>query len=122
VESRLALNIDIAPTFAQLAGVTPGLPEDGRSLVPLLHDRPPRPAWRNGFVVEWLGDETAKEIPPNFEGLRTTRYLYVEYENGWRELYDLQRDPAELRNLAGSAGDAATQAGLMRELHRMLGD
>jgi N-acetylglucosamine-6-sulfatase len=93
-----ALNIDIAPTIADLAGVDPPLPQDGKSLVPLL-DRDPG-AWRDRFVVEFLG--YAPGVPA-YSGIRTHRYLYVEYENGRRELYDLRADPFELRNMLGES-------------------
>jgi arylsulfatase A-like enzyme len=39
---------------------------------------------------------------PDYAGVRTTRYLYVEYINGDRELYDLAADPDEMYNLAGT--------------------
>ncbi len=39
---------------------------------------------------------------PDYDAVRTARYLYVEYANGDRELYDTRADPQEIRNLAGS--------------------
>lgn len=42
-------------------------------------------------------------VMPEYHGLRTDRYLYVEYATGEKELYDLQVDPFELSNLAKSA-------------------
>ncbi|MDP9363610.1 MAG: sulfatase, partial [Chloroflexota bacterium] len=53
---ELALNVDLAPTLAELAGATaPGF-VDGRSLVPLLAGEPP-PAWRRALLVELFGGE-----------------------------------------------------------------
>jgi arylsulfatase A-like enzyme len=40
---------------------------------------------------------------PDYDGVRTDRWTYVEYTNGERELYDLRRDPDELHNLAGTS-------------------
>jgi len=97
-DSHLVLNIDIAPTLAALAGITPPKPVDGRSLVDLLRGRSPPKGWRTGFVVEYLAEGPSGRRPPAFEAVRTDRYLYVEYENGWRELYDLPEDPYELNN------------------------
>ena len=116
VLTDMALNIDLAPTVAQLAGVRPGLEEDGRSLVPLLRPGPSPPPWRKSFVVEYLGGLTQMPYPPDFEAVRTERYLWVEYRNGWRELYDLKKDPYELRNEAGKP----SSAGLRRRLHGLL--
>jgi N-acetylglucosamine-6-sulfatase len=90
----LALNLDIPATIAELAGVRPGLPQDGRSLVPVLKGDVDR--WRHAFVVEFLG--YAPGIPA-YSGIRTERYLYVEYRDRSRELYDLRADPFELENL-----------------------
>ena len=112
---RYVLNLDYASTLAQLAGVSPRLPQDGRSLVPLLHGK--SPPWRDDFVVEYLGASQYYDGgPPPFQALRTTRWLYAEYLNGWRELYDLRADPYELRNLARDPATAATRARLAKRL------
>jgi hypothetical protein len=52
---------------------------------------------------------------PDYEGLRTDFYTYVEYQTGEHELYDLRRDPAELHN-AWTRATFATQLALHREL------
>jgi arylsulfatase A-like enzyme len=114
-DDRLVLNIDLAPTVAELAHVGPRLPQDGRSLVPLLRGDDQR--WRTGFVVEYLGrDLLSRSGPPPYRGIRTKRYLYVEYENGWRELYDLARDPWEVRNVARDPAYARRRSSLAQRL------
>jgi len=118
-DTHLALNIDLAPTFSALAGVTPGLPQDGMSLVPLLHGTPT--TWRTAFTEEYLaGGLLPHGGPTPYEAIRTERYLYVEYLNGWRELYDLSTDPYELRNVAGEPQFAALQASLGARLRALL--
>jgi len=97
-DHHLVLNIDIAPTLADLAGIIPPGPIDGRSFADLLRGRSPPGGWRSAFVVESLAG--GPKNPPSYEGLRTNRYLYVEYGNGWQELYDLAEDPYELANRA----------------------
>jgi N-acetylglucosamine-6-sulfatase len=110
----LALNIDIAPTIAELAGVDPPLPQDGKSLVPLL-DRSPG-AWRDRFVVEFLGYAPGV---PSYSGIRTHRYLYVEYGTDQRELYDLRADPFELRNLLAE-GSGRPPNGVVDQLRKAM--
>jgi N-acetylglucosamine-6-sulfatase len=93
----LISNVDLAPTIADLAGVRPGQPVDGRTFAPaLLGER-----WRSpaGVFLEWAGD---REVPP-WHGVRTIDFAYIESEDGTVELYDLTgaigaADPFELRS------------------------
>jgi N-acetylglucosamine-6-sulfatase len=119
--SHLVLNNDLAPTLAKLAEVSSPPFVDGRSLRPLLKEDPPPPGeWRSAFLVEAaseLGEdsrlplsgdarpgEDRRSVPganwgrPGLEAVRTADHLYVEYETGERELYDLKEDPYQLRN------------------------
>jgi N-acetylglucosamine-6-sulfatase len=96
---HFALNIDLAPTLAELAGVSIPKFVDGRSLVPLLGNSPLTLAdWRQGFLVErWPTSAVRAGTKTVYHALRTHRYLYVEYLKE-HELYDLKLDPYELDN------------------------
>jgi N-acetylglucosamine-6-sulfatase len=119
VSTAQVLNIDLASTIAGLAGVRPGIPQDGVSFVPLLHGEKVR--WRRSYVIEYLGtNELSTGGPPPYDAVHTSRYLYVEYKRGWRELYDLKRDPWELDNVAGTPKYAAVQAHLHVLLQRLM--
>jgi arylsulfatase A-like enzyme len=99
---RFALNIDVAPTLAELAGVAlPGL-ADGRSLLPLLGEElPEEEEWRSDFLIEhWVKKRGGI---PEYGALRTARHLFVQYETGERELYDVSADPHQLDNLIDGA-------------------
>jgi N-acetylglucosamine-6-sulfatase len=104
----LVATIDLAPTFADLAGVAAPSFVDGRSLVPLLRGQSPD-RWRQALLLEGfggLGDNSASTIVepvPPFTGLRTANALYVEYATGERELYNLADDPGETINLINRA-------------------
>jgi N-acetylglucosamine-6-sulfatase len=108
---EMVLNNDFAPTFADLAGLPPPASVDGRSFASLL-DRTQGndPAsWRTAFEIRnWdnkkdeMSYRAVTPVPP-YRAIRTQRYLYVEYEAGVRELYDLRKDPYELHSLHDSA-------------------
>ena len=118
VNAEPVLNIDLASTISRLAGVTPGKAQDGRSFVPFLHGRSVR--WRRAFVVEYLGrDQLKVGGPPPYVAVHTGRYLYVEYRRGWRELYDLSKDPWELLNVAASPRYEAVRRSLHALLHSL---
>ena len=106
----MALNIDIAPTLLDLAGIA--IPEamQGRSLIQLLATAPPVD-WRTDFFVEHLMDHP--QIVKH-EGVRGHRYKYARYfelDPVYEELFDLEADPLETTNLVL---DAAYQDELNR--------
>jgi len=116
--NKPVLNIDLAPTITALAGVKPGLPVDGRSFVPFLHGE--QTPWRHDFLVEYLGqDMLHKGGPPPYVAVQNRRHLFIEYRNGWRELYNLKKDPWELKNVAGDARTKPLQTTLSQILHRL---
>jgi N-acetylglucosamine-6-sulfatase len=103
--SQMALNNDLAPTFASLAGLTPPSFVDGRSLGPLLSASPPS-TWRSALLVEHWQDENGDPYAatiPDYKALRTGRYLFVRYATTEKELYDLNNDPYELESLHDTA-------------------
>ena len=96
---EMALNVDIAPTILDLAGVSVPGKMQGRSLRPILEGG--KVPWREDFFYEHLFEH--KAIPKS-EGVRTERWTYVRYfeqKPVYEELYDLKSDPLEIHNLAG---------------------
>lgn len=91
---KLALNIDFYPTFAKLGGATASSKVDGRSLLPVLEGN--ATSWRSAVLLE-KRHKTRQE--QSFFGVLTSEpRKYVAYRNGERELYNLRRDPYELKN------------------------
>ncbi len=97
VKRDLTLNIDLGPTMLDLAGVPIPALVQGRSLRPLLGRG--APAWRSEIFCEELWDHP--EIPRS-ECIRTQRWKYIQYpaHPEYVELFDLEDDPDEKRNLA----------------------
>jgi arylsulfatase A-like enzyme len=96
-DAHLVANIDLAPTIAAAAGLR--LPDaDGRSLLPLIQGR--TEGWRHALLIEHL---RGTNPIPTYCAIRTAGYLFVSYDTGERELYDLADDPFQLANLARSA-------------------
>jgi len=93
-QEKLVLNTDYLPTFMDLASAqTPGY-VDGRSLRPALKGN--ATAWRSAVLLE--AHDAPSNTPP-YSGIRTSSgRKYVEYANGKKELYYLDRDHYELRN------------------------
>ncbi len=112
--SEMVLNNDLAPSFADIAGIdTPDF-VDGRSFLPLLRGEDVR--WRRSFLIRRLGLEAdARLNADSAMALRTARWSFVTYSNGARELYDMEKDPHQLENLVGSA-----DKGLLADLTRQI--
>ena len=111
VEPRLVANIDLAPTILQLAELTIPHTMDGRSLIPLLQTKQP---WRNDLLIEgW-------PLGQSYSAAHTGRYVYVEHENDWPELYDLLKDPDQLQNSIEDPAYSAIATDLRRRLRRLL--
>jgi arylsulfatase A-like enzyme len=109
---KMVLNNDLAPTFAGWTGASPLLLQDGRSLAPLLGATPPV-RWRTAFLAEGARQESIDR--PAYRAVRTENYLYVRYGNGEKELYNLDRDPYQLRSYDEGA-DPALKERLGRRL------
>ena len=112
-DRHLVANLDVAPTVADLANV-PAPNVEGRSLLPLL--RNPRAPWRQDLLLEHVFEKSG---PPTYCGVRTRRYVYIRYETDEEELYDLSRDPAQLRNRANDPLMAGVKAQLRLRLSQL---
>jgi N-acetylglucosamine-6-sulfatase len=91
----IAVNADLTPTILDMVGIRSRYgPFDGRSLKPVLtgtgHSR------TKAVLLEHLTTHHA----PSYCGLRTGKWKYIVYRNGFSELYNLRHDPFELTNVA----------------------
>jgi arylsulfatase A-like enzyme len=125
----LAGDVDLAPTILNATPARPSRALDGRSVLPFARNvrlRSLRPflhttagqGARGRVNTREGGARGTQTRVPAWSAVRTTRWLYVEYKGGQRELFDLKRDPWELRSRAGDP----TIRPLIRTLRRALGD
>jgi arylsulfatase A-like enzyme len=118
---------DIAPTLLELAGGKPGPQIQGRSLVPLFSARKPA-GWRKSFLIEYWAEQAMPWlVGMTYKAVRTERYKFIHWVNRGRageldELYDLQRDPWEMRNLNASRAHARVRTALRRDLKKLVAD
>jgi arylsulfatase A-like enzyme len=134
----LALNVDIAPTFLELAGVERPAEMQGRSLVPLLAGESPDDWRASVYYRYWMHRDGAHDAPAHY-GVRTRTHKLICYYNDplgqvgahgpadpveW-ELYDLVADPFERTNRIADPALASVRHELLAELARLqaeLGD
>ena len=126
---NLVVNIDLAPTICALAGPSchlgpyPGgqAGPDGKNMLPLVDGSPPA-QWQSSVLENQFAGPTAT-FPGYYEwrAIRTDSHYtlgawhYVEWGNGFKELYDLTNDPWELENIA-TVPPSPTQAALAIDL------
>ena len=115
---------DIAPTLLELAGARPGVQIQGRSLVPLFKGA--RKGWRQSFLVEyWAENAMPWLVGMTYKAVRTDRHKLIHWVNRGRageldELYDLERDPYEIRNVVRAKAYRAVRSKLEKELKRLV--
>ena len=110
----LVANVDVAPTILDFTGAS--LPRlEGRSMRPVLTGA--AEGIRDLVLLEHAGIDG--EIAPPYCGLRTPRFTYARYVDGFEELYDLASDPSQLENVARSRAYADIVSELDAELREM---
>ncbi len=99
---QLILNVDMAPTMLELGGAKTPADMHGASILPLLKGQ--TKAWRTKFLSEYFM-EPAFARAPSWQAVRSDRWKYIHYTDlpGMDELYDLSKDPLELKNLIHDA-------------------
>lgn len=134
-----AINVDLAPTMLDYAGVSVPASMQGRSLRPVIEGGAPPADWRQSMYYAYYenswklaGKGKDAMADPSFQfftphrigphrGVRTATHKLIQYyaEGDYWELFDLRADPNELTNLYGKPEAAAAQAELTAELARL---
>jgi len=117
-ENRLAINPDFAPTFLEIAEQPVPVEVQGRSLVPLLKGEA-TPDWRTSFYYRYYHDPGDHNTRAHY-GVRTAtqKLIYFWKKDQW-EMYDLAKDPQELRNAYNHEARGAAVEKLKAELYRL---
>jgi arylsulfatase A-like enzyme len=116
---RMVLNIDLAPTMLELAGLQAPEHMQGRSLVSVIDSKDSD--WRKDWLYEYYEYPGWHMVPKN-RGVRTERYKLIEYyeqEPTEYELYDLETDPGEEHNLYGDQKHADLTHELLARLEEL---
>jgi arylsulfatase A-like enzyme len=101
---EMVLNLDMAPTLLEIAGVDVPKEMQGKSMLPLAEGKTNIP-WRKDWLYEYYEYPGFENVRP-CRGVRTDRYKFIHFfiEPEEFELYDLHTDPDEMNNLYGKPG------------------
>jgi len=142
VNSDMVSNLDFAPLFTDLAGIPTPKDFQGRSFRPMLHGRTPAD-WRQALYYRYWMNRAHHNVAAHY-GIRTLRHKLVYYyyddcgqagceQKGWAgrppaeiagrepewELFDLEKDPREMNNVANDPAYAAIRRKLADQLHQL---
>jgi len=120
-DNHLVQNIDMSPTFLQLAGLETPNDMQGVSLLPLLNSSKGIKGWRKGLYYHYYEYPGEHHVYRHF-GIRTDRYKLIRFygEKNFWELYDLKTDPTEMKNLYGNIKYNSTIIELKDQLHQLI--
>ncbi|MCX2451438.1 sulfatase [Pedobacter sp. PLR] len=118
VSKDFVMNLDIAPTMLDAAGIAIPAAIQGKSMLPQLKD--PKTAGRKVMFYHYY-ENGEHSVSPHF-GIRNSRYKLIRFYkrvNSW-ELFDLKKDPNELNNLYGKKGYEQITAEMNKELNAQI--
>jgi len=115
---EMVLNVDMAPTLLDIAGLSPDAEMQGKSMMPLAEGR--EVDWRKDWLYEYYEYPGFENVRP-CRGVRTDRYKFIHFFTDPQEfeLYDLKADPDEMNNLYGNAGYEEITAHLKARLEAL---
>jgi arylsulfatase A-like enzyme len=120
VVDKVVMNVDLAPTFLEMAGIKKPAQMQGYSFVNLLKGN--TEGWgRNKVFYEYYWEAAFPQTPTTF-AVRSDRYKFIYYNGVWdiNELFDLQNDPYEMNNLIRDATYRKTGLQLKTDLFEWL--
>lgn len=121
VVEQMILNIDLAPTFLEIAGIKKPAHMQGQSFLPLLKENVI--PWRKRVYYEYYWEQAFPQTPTTF-AVRTDDYKYIAYQGVWdiNELYDIKNDPFEMNNLIRDTSYRKIGVQLKNDLYEWMQD
>jgi arylsulfatase A-like enzyme len=119
VSNTMVMNLDLAETFLDIAGVDVPADMQGRSIVPVLKGQTPDD-WRKSVYYHYYEFPQPHYVHPH-RGVRTERHKLIHFYtiDQW-ELFDLEKDPQEMKSVYDDPAYAQTVADLKQELTRLM--
>jgi arylsulfatase A-like enzyme len=97
VDDKFVMNLDFAPTFLDYAGIEVPKEIQGRSLRSIFEEKDE--PWRQSMYYHYYAFPAWHDVPKH-DGIRNKQFKLIHYyEIGVWELFDLENDPHELRNV-----------------------
>jgi arylsulfatase A-like enzyme len=119
VSDKMVMNLDLAETFLEIAGVPVPADMQGRSIVSILEGEEPSD-WRKSVYYHYYEFPQPHHVHPH-TGVRTERYKLIHFYtiDEW-ELFDLEKDPREMKSVYADPAYAMVVADLKKELTRLM--
>lgn len=120
VINKMGLNIDLAPTILELAGVETPNYMQGTSMLRLFNNDSENTDWRKSFMFEYFVDDDYPYAGPDMLAIRSDKYKLVDafLQDDIDELYDLEKDPGEMVNLINDPEYEQVEKELRAELEK----
>ena len=120
VNNDMVSNLDLAETFLDIAGVKVPADMQGRSMVSILKGKTP-PDWRKEHYYHYYEYPGSHSVKRHY-GISTERYKLIHYYydiDEW-ELYDIQADPLEIKNVYNDPAYTSVKADLHKRLEKLM--
>jgi arylsulfatase A-like enzyme len=123
VNSACVRNLDLAPTFLDVARVPSPAQFEGKSILPVATGKAAPHNWEDDFIYEYCWEWTFPHTPTTF-AIERGRMKYMQYHGVWdiEELYNLKNDPNEMNNLINDPARLQTKMDLRHRLYLALAD
>jgi arylsulfatase A-like enzyme len=119
IVEEVVLNLDLAPSLLDFAGVQAPKKMQGRSWRSLLTGNDP--SWRKSWFYEYFAEDQKGTNVPDITAVRTANAKLIQYpgHKSWTELFDLKADPFEIHNLIDDPAAAPLKAKMLEEHDRL---